>query len=131
MGHAKVQVPHKAVLILEFVSHSGSGPAPLQVVTLIFESSAIDVGDGVEWGIKPAAGLVDRVHIRAPMVVLETGEAMLPARRARNCEFHAGEQIVLTLPLLRIRRHERSTIKVPLALHSRKSVGMAHPQAQR
>src|SRR5689334_13297507 len=102
MGNRRrVQISNKSVLVFELVPDGGLRPGALQVITFIFETCAVHVGENVKWKIDVAecgrntAQLHDVVFVQSLVVVLEARKAMLPARGPDYGEFRAPQQIVL------------------------------------
>src|SRR5207237_9485995 len=95
-----VRFAYIAIFGFGLAADGGARLPLLKIIALVFETSAIDVGESMEGRIKNPAGIVHRVHIGALMVVFETGETMLPAGWPSNRQLGTGQEIVLLLPLI-------------------------------
>src|SRR4029079_83560 len=119
----KSEVAHESVLVLELVSESRLRPSALYISTLVIESGAIDISNRIGGKIEElATGIDEAVDVDALMVVLEAAKGGLPARRSGQRQFGARQQIVLSGPLVRIGRKNRSAIEIPLSGDSRTTV---------
>ncbi len=79
-------VAHESILVFELVAEGGVGPGALNVVSLIIESSAIEVVNRLERTIEEnkvceiAAAVGNGVFVLSPVVVFKGYDALLPAR---------------------------------------------------
>ena len=96
-------IADEAVLVFEAIAERSPGPTALPVISLVFDSGAVDIGEIVIWKIKIAeavwwrdiaAGLLHGVDVGAAVVVFESGESVLPLA-AGVVQFGAGEEVVL------------------------------------
>src|SRR5208337_3004356 len=132
-----IEIAHKSVFILQSVARSGVGPATLRVVTLIFESGAIDVIHLVRRIVKrKAIGLnASRVTVNIAFVVtiavVEAGQAMLPSGRRVDGEFRAAEQAIELGPLVGIGGNKSPVEASPFSRHSSEAIGVPHSQPER
>ena len=74
-----VQVAGKTVFIFEFVAESRLRPASFQIVALVIETRAVNLGNRVSGKIEQAAGVAEGIHIDALVLMLKTIEPVLPA----------------------------------------------------
>src|SRR3984893_19239275 len=130
------QAAGSPVLIFEFISDRGLRPTSFGVIALIVEAGTIDVGDGMEWSVDliaervHSARLIYGLDVGTMQRILEALETMLPARGPRYGQLRARQQIVLACALVEVRRQDRISVEIPVALHAGSAIGVAGTQTE-
>src|ERR1700733_5904886 len=82
-----VDIADESIFVFDAVSKGGVRPSALRIITLIFESGAIDVVDFVRRKVElaveraVAGGITVEVEFVVAIEIIEGGEAVLPAFR--------------------------------------------------
>src|SRR5262249_38796661 len=111
----------KSIFVLELITERRFGPTTLSKFSLILEAGAVQVLLVREWAINEeveAIAIADGIDPEAAMVVVIAAQPMLPARAARQVEVGAAQQYVAAGSLIHVRRKQRGSVEVPLALHA-------------
>src|SRR5215470_10326374 len=129
------QAVQESILVFKLISDCRVHPTPLCVVSLIFhartvhvERIAVNEVDFSKW--RHPVRIDDVVLVKRAMVVLEGGQAVLPARWPDHRKFRARHCIVLSRTLIRLGRKWWESVEIPLTLYSGAAVGVAPAHAQ-
>src|SRR5581483_8546150 len=129
-------VADEPVFVLEAVAEGGAPPASGPLLTLRLAACSMDAGEVGKREVEVAECRRDapRIHYRIEhrplMVVLKSGEPMLPARRGCQRQLSTGQEVILAGTLVAVGFQQRPPIEVPERLHAHAVIGVPRAKAE-